>query len=117
MILNWAPGSEDYFGLQTLIRTWVVGGGPATSPTQRGNIDFDQTRASVRHGIGGQFQMHDGGSSTANHIVTYDGAGNTHDSSVSISTLPTWITTAPATHSGTGTTGQVAYDSSGTGTV
>jgi hypothetical protein len=83
MILNWGPASEDYFGLQTLIRTWLVGGGAAAvvPATARGDIDYDQIRVSARTGNGNQ--------------------------------LLTWSTPAPALHTSTGVAGQIAFDSSG----
>lgn len=46
---------------------------------QRGNIDYDQVRLSVRHANGPQFQMFDGGTSPEGHVPVFDAAGNLTD--------------------------------------
>lgn len=46
---------------------------------QRGNIDYDQIRLSVRHADGPQFQMFDGTTSTGGHVAIFNPEGNLSD--------------------------------------
>jgi hypothetical protein len=62
--------------------------GSSASTGQRGNIDYDQIRASVRQGTGGRFQMYYGGPPAANDIAVWDGHGNLIDSGLR---NPTWV--------------------------
>lgn len=50
-----------------------------TLPTQRGNIDYDQIRSSVRQGAGVKFQMFAGSTAAAGNVLVYDAAGNASD--------------------------------------
>lgn len=52
----------------------------AAALTQRGNIDYDQIRGSVRQGSGGKFQMFAGGTAPiAGNLAVYDATGNVAD--------------------------------------
>jgi hypothetical protein len=56
-----------------------IGIAAAPSTAQRGNIDFDQIRATVRQGPGGKFQMFGGGTPVAGNLAVYDASGNVVD--------------------------------------
>jgi hypothetical protein len=75
MILDWSA-ELGYIGLRPLVRSWGADGAAATTPTQRGNIDYDQIRAPARHGIGSQIQMFSGGPSAAGQVAVFDATGN-----------------------------------------
>lgn len=75
----------------------------------RGNIDFDQIRATARLGNGSQIQMAGTGGYTQGHLLIYDANGNAIDGGGAGAS----IVSPPATHTSTGTPGQLAYDSSG----
>lgn len=45
----------------------------------RGNIDYDQIRASARHGNGTQFQMFTGSAPATGDVATFDANGNVID--------------------------------------
>ena len=51
---------------------------PATT-AQRGNIDYDQVQVAVRQGVGAQFQMFGGGTTTTGHLAVYDVGGSVID--------------------------------------
>jgi hypothetical protein len=63
--------------------------------TQRGNIDYDQIRSSVRQGSGSAFQMFGGGSVMAGHMGVYDASGNMVDGGAP-STVPTFVRETPS---------------------
>jgi len=48
-------------------------------PSQRGNIDYDQIRSSVRQGNAPYFQMFGGGTPVMGHLAVYDASGNVVD--------------------------------------
>jgi len=52
------------------------------APSQRGNIDYDQIRASVRQGTGGKFQMFAGAPPVTGHLAVFDASGNVMDGGV-----------------------------------
>jgi hypothetical protein len=77
--------------------------------TARGNIDYDQIRAAARQGNGSLFQMAGSGGWAQGHLLVFDANGNLIDGGGAGAP----VVGVPATHSSTGTPGQIAYDSAG----
>lgn len=119
--LLYLEGSNDFCRTWTTITSftpaaWTAAGQTqifGVVPDQRGNIAYNQIRASHREGAGQQFLMFGGGAAIQNHGLMFDGQGNAMDSNM-IATG--FAGTFPPVSTSIGIPGTMAYDPA-TGTL